>query len=251
MTPERLRDKYNGLPIEMWRCSSCEEVFTSFSSAEHCCNPVEISPGPALVFHGDSTETAWIETYTGRRFDLLDPEPDQVSIIDIAHSLAAIVRFGGHARQRISVAEHSLFVSRIVAPEIAIHGLLHDAAEAYIGDITRPMKALLHDGAELEERILQVIYEKYGLDRTGIHAWGPRIKAADNIALKLEAQAYMHSGGSTWSPWFQSIEVPPGLTLPAPVGLHVAKSRFLTRFAELEPTSWDCEPRPLEGDTDR
>lgn len=56
MKPERLRDKYDELPIEMWRCSSCEEVFTSFSSAEHCCNPVEISPGPALVFHGDSDE---------------------------------------------------------------------------------------------------------------------------------------------------------------------------------------------------
>src|SRR5690554_7094997 len=83
----------------------------------------------------------FIQTYTGRRFYPLDPNPADVCIEDIAHALSRITRFNAHINAEwYSVAEHSVHVSRIVPPEYALAGLLHDASEAYIADVSRPVK---------------------------------------------------------------------------------------------------------------
>jgi len=82
----------------------------------------------------------WMETWSGVRFYPLDPRPEEVNIEDIANALSKMCRFGGHSRQFYSVAEHSLWVSYRVPPWLALAGLLHDAHEAYVGDMIRPVK---------------------------------------------------------------------------------------------------------------
>lgn len=82
----------------------------------------------------------WILTFSGERFYPFSPAPEEVKTKDIAHALANICRFNGHTRGFYSVAAHSVHVSRLVPPEFALEALLHDAAEAYVGDMVRPLK---------------------------------------------------------------------------------------------------------------
>lgn len=84
----------------------------------------------------------WIQTYTGVRFDLLEPTPDMVRLDDIAWSLAHIRRFGGHAGA-YTVAEHSLLVAKVCPVELQLEALLHDAHEAYVGDIVSPVQGAI------------------------------------------------------------------------------------------------------------
>ena len=94
---------------------------------------------------------SWMLTHTGVRYYPLDPRPSEVSIIDIAHSLAMQCRYGGHCRDFYSVAEHSVYVSRLVPPQHALVALLHDATEAYVSDVPRPLKPYLTNYDEIEE----------------------------------------------------------------------------------------------------
>jgi len=107
----------------------------------------------------------WIQTFTGLQFSFSEPHPDQVSIFDIAHALSNTCRYAGHPNKFYSVAQHSVLVSQLVPPQYALYGLLHDAAEAYINDIPAPAKELpeLQGYKLLEDKILKVILEKYGL----------------------------------------------------------------------------------------
>ncbi|HKK06533.1 MAG TPA: hypothetical protein VKA50_11875 [Gammaproteobacteria bacterium] len=94
---------------------------------------------------------SWILTYTGRRVDLLDPDPATIEPEDIAHALSNMCRFNGHCRHFYSVAEHSWHVALLVSRENALQGLMHDAAEAYVADITRPLKPYLTNYAAFRE----------------------------------------------------------------------------------------------------
>lgn len=91
----------------------------------------------------------WIQTHTGRAFDLLAPRAEDVDIADIAHALSRINRFSGHTHgEPYSVAHHSMLVADLLAswgapPAIVREGLLHDASEAYYGDVTSPVKRAL------------------------------------------------------------------------------------------------------------
>ena len=118
----------------------------------------------------------WTQTASGKPFDLIEPLEEQINIDDIAISLSNTCRFNGHLKwaanhsrvQHYSVAEHSYWVSRYVPQEIALEGLLHDAAEAYIGDISRPLKELIHDAiAPIENEINRVIRRKFKLTTAG------------------------------------------------------------------------------------
>jgi len=80
----------------------------------------------------------WIQTYTGKRFWPLDPRPEDVDILDIAHSLSLLCRFTGHTSSFYSVSQHSILVAQEVPKRLRLWALFHDAAEAYIGDIARP-----------------------------------------------------------------------------------------------------------------
>jgi len=108
----------------------------------------------------------WMYTYTGVQFTPLSPDPAQIKIEDIAHALAGINRYNGHTRQYITVAQHSYLVSYDVPECDALWGLLHDAAEAYLGDCISPLKhhtAYGQDYQKHEARLMLAICERFGL----------------------------------------------------------------------------------------
>lgn len=105
----------------------------------------------------------WLQTYTGKAFWPLDPRPEDVDIMDIAHSLAMQCRFNGRCKQFYSVAEHSIITAKFCSPENRLWGLLHDASEAYVSDVPRPLKPFIKGFKEIEDRITQVIAERFGL----------------------------------------------------------------------------------------
>lgn len=105
----------------------------------------------------------WIQTYTGRQFWPLDPRAEDVDVIDIAHALSMQCRFAGHCLHFYSVAEHSVHVSRAVSAASALLALLHDAAEAYLVDVPRPVKPFLAGYKEAEARIMRVVCAHFGI----------------------------------------------------------------------------------------
>lgn len=105
----------------------------------------------------------WMQTASGGAYWPLDPRVDEISIEDIAHALAHICRYGGHCRKFYSVAEHSVIVSRLVPQEHALVALMHDATEAYCGDIVRPLKRDLTGYAAIERSNWLAIAERFDL----------------------------------------------------------------------------------------
>lgn len=106
---------------------------------------------------------AWLQTYTGIAFPIFDPQVEDIEIEDIAHHLSFNCRFNGAVTDFYSVAQHSVLVSQQVPEEDALWGLLHDAAEAYLGDLITPVKATLAQFHWAEMKILNKVAEKYGL----------------------------------------------------------------------------------------
>lgn len=108
---------------------------------------------------------SWVITLSGNRFNILDPQPEQVKIEDIASSLARQARFNGHTRFFYSVGQHSCLGAEVSpTKDIAIQMLFHDATEAYIGDLVSPVKALLPDFEIIESRIHWAISQKFNLE---------------------------------------------------------------------------------------
>lgn len=166
----------------------------------------------------------WIQTFTGKAFYPLDPVVADIDIEDIAHALAHQCRYGGHCRQFYSVAEHSVLLSQSVAPEHALWALLHDASEAYLVDVPRPVKAELREYREIEDRLLAAIAARFGL----VSAIPPAVHEADRRILTDEAAQLMRAPPMAWS------------TQAEPLGVRVkcwapkkAEQWFLFRYAYL------------------
>ncbi len=156
-----------------------------------------------------------IETFTGRRFYLLHPEDSDIQLVDIAHALSQICRFAGHSSHFYSVAEHSVRVAAIVPKEIKLAALLHDAAEAYMGDISRPLKTILRDRMDfdaIENRIQAAIDDHLRVDPVA----DVRVRWADNVLLRTEGLDLMNNSDE-WH-W--------------PVGLHPLKERIIPWTAD-------------------
>jgi len=134
-----------------------------------------------------------IVTYTGKSFDLLNPTPNMVCIEDIAHALANICRYTGHVREFYSVAQHCVLMAKADLPGGPLQRLLHDAGEAYIGDITSPWKQCLivHDFdvsvKEWELKIQKIIGLALGIDLN--HS--TKVKEADNRMYFTEVRDLM------------------------------------------------------------
>jgi uncharacterized protein len=172
---------------------------------------------------------AWIETFTGRRFYVLDPRAQDVSIDDIAHALSMICRFTGHVREFYSVAEHSVRTSYACLPEDALWGLLHDASEAYVSDMSRPLKhtpEMLHY-REAEHRIMNVIADHFGLD----HQEPASVKLADSRLLLTEKRDLMPASPK-WTGWGLG-ELRPLERNIHPMVCSEAEFSFRRRFKEL------------------
>lgn len=192
------------------------------------------------------TDTPWIQTYTGKAFDLLDPRPEQIDVVDIAHALSQICRFTGHTRAFYSVAQHSCLVAEIArdlwraaewhhpCPEIvSLAALMHDASEAYAGDVSSPLKrAMRGEGTVseydvLEARIQTRIAERFGYDRVAV-GYGDLIKRADMIALATEHAALFD--GKTPRSW--GFELPqPWPYKVEPWSSNMARREFLNAFS--------------------
>jgi hypothetical protein len=146
-----------------------------------------------------------VETFTGRYVDTKFPKPDMLCLEDIAHALSNTCRYGGHCQEFYSVAEHAVLVSKRLERQGAslayqLGGLHHDDAEAYLGDIPRPMKKLLGRAYEiLTERFDKAIVKALELPFSHQFLHDPVIKSADNWLLFVEAKHLLPSKGINWA----------------------------------------------------
>lgn len=145
----------------------------------------------------------WIQTYSGRMFRPFAPLAADVELVDIAHALAYTGRFGGHAERFYCVAQHSLHVSELVrdlgqGTAAELEALMHDAAEAYIGDMMRPIKVAMPEFKALENSILTVIAERFHMRPPARWAHAA-IGLADEIALATEARDLMKRPPAPWN----------------------------------------------------
>jgi hypothetical protein len=113
----------------------------------------------------ENKTTDWIQTFTGKQFFPLEPDIELIDLMDIAHALSLQCRFAGHCRHFYSVGQHSLIVASLAPPEYILEALLHDAAEAYLGDISRPVKAFMRDYRFAEFRLRLAIEERFSLKK--------------------------------------------------------------------------------------
>lgn len=125
-----------------------------------------------------------IRTFNGKYVDVFNPDIDTIDIIDIAHALSNTCRFGGHTYQFYSVAQHSAQVASLnmVPDELKLTALLHDATEAYMCDIPRPIKRNLQEYKKVEDKLMEYIAKKFNL----VYPFPDIIKAADNYMLEFE-----------------------------------------------------------------
>lgn len=172
----------------------------------------------------DARRGNWQQVFTGRQFWPIDPRADEVDIRDIAHALSLQCRYAGHCERFYSVAEHSVLVSHVVPRELALMGLLHDATEAYVIDVPRPLKPFLTGYAEIERNVWIAIADRFGLP----HDMPREIKDADNAVLLKEAEEIMKPHPAPWCIPGRPAKVK--INCLAPGG---AERLFLARFNEL------------------
>ncbi|WP_207388211.1 hypothetical protein [Lichenihabitans psoromatis] len=137
---------------------------------------------------------ATILTSTGRYFDFERPDLSDIQTGDIATGLSNICRFGGQTAAFYSVAQHCVLASHIVPPADAFAALMHDAAEAYLGDVTSPLKRLLPDYRVIESRVEAAIATRFGLTLP----WPESVKMADLRLLRTERRDLMSGAGGEW-----------------------------------------------------
>ena len=107
-----------------------------------------------------------ITTYTGLKFDPMNPQLETLDIRDIAHALSLTCRGNGHVKQFFSVGQHCIMCAREAAARgysrrVILGCLLHDASEAYMSDVPRPFKEMLHEYVKLEDKLIDLIYQRF------------------------------------------------------------------------------------------
>lgn len=164
----------------------------------------------------------WMQTFSGRQFWPLDPDPALIDIVDIAHALSNACRFAGHVTRFYSVAEHCVLMSMMVSPAAQRWALLHDASEAYLVDVPRPVKPFLPGYREAEDAVMRAVCARFHLEMPA------EVKEADNRILSDERAQAMAPCIVDWN-------------LPGPpLGVHIgfrspveAKHAFLAQFHAL------------------
>lgn len=170
---------------------------------------------------------AFIQMHSGKAMYFLDPKPEDVDIEDIAHTLSLLCRFGGHCNEFYSVAEHSVRCA-INAPEkYKFEALMHDATEAYLVDMPRPIKQVMSQYKDIENRLDLVIREKFGM----LMSMPPEVHYIDNAMLATEKRDLMNPSEKPWADL-----PPPYETKIYPWPPSLAKKMFLNHFDTLYKT---------------
>jgi len=167
----------------------------------------------------------WIVTSTGVRFELLAPTVEMIHLEDIAHALSNVCRFGGHTHVHYSVAQHSVLASHLVPPADALYALLHDATEAYIGDMVSPLKQVIPQFREVEHRLWSAICRRFELPEQ----MPVSVKRADLMMLAREREDLLPAG----EPWalLEGVELPSEPIRPW--GQRRAEIEFMHRFLKI------------------
>lgn len=188
-------------------------------------------------------ENPGIFTYSGLRLDFVDPQQEQINIKDIAHGLSALPRFTGQLARpgglSYNVAQHSLQVSRLIkqlggSPVDQLWGLLHDASEAYTGDCNAPLKSLLPEFKEIENRLMRVILSKFNLK---IDIKPEIVHRADTLALISEIHSF-HCFGMRMKYKLSALAY---VEFLKPEPMDVSEKYFLDRFYELDLEIFQCQ----------
>lgn len=165
-----------------------------------------------------------IRLRSGAYFDLADPQPDQFTIEDIAGALSKICRFGGQCDKFYSVAEHSYHCS-MFCEAMPLACLLHDAAEAFVGDMVKPLKIMMPAYSEVERRVEAVIAAKYG-----VNFYHPAVEKVDHAMLIAERRALFSKDSVTWAGENTVTVIYPSFSCWLH---HDAEVMFIRRFFEL------------------
>jgi len=182
---------------------------------------------------------------SGRYFHFNDPSNSEFTIEDVAHGLSHVCRFGGHCREFYSVAQHSMIASCIVPENWALRTLMHDAHEAFIGDMPSPLKVLLPDYRRIESEIQAAVLARFGIPfgigRDGQVVLGGWVKQADLILLATERRDLMPEGPAGDDEWACLQGIRPLDIRIEPMSPHIAREKFLQRWHQLT--------RPQNADT--
>jgi hypothetical protein len=179
----------------------------------------------------------WLQTYTGKKFWPLDPSPDDVCICDIANALAKLPRFNVTVPFSYSVASHCLSMATAAytcqySPALQLWALLHDAAEAYLGDIPRPVKNCIPQIREVEEKVLRAVAWRFNME------WPmpEKIKELDDVLLAMEARQFLPV---TWLDDWNLVDLSVPLDLTAAMHGDVFET-FLEEFERLSGQKAEC-----------
>ena len=189
-------------------------------------NTNEVRKGLLGMKNKNKTDN-FLHTYTGLCINIVNPKKREINIEDIAHALSNVCRFGGRVNKFYSVAEHSVRVSHLCEKEHALWGLLHDASEAYLVDIPRPIKKLdqMSGYMELESMFMNVVCEKFNLDSKMPEI----VNMADNILLATEKRDLLNQNEVL----DKGNDIQPLEKIIKPWSPKKAKRKFLKRFEEL------------------
>lgn len=168
----------------------------------------------------------FIQTCRGNYFNFENPEEHAFIIEEIAHALSHICRYTGHVGTFYSVCQHSYLASFLVPRELALDALLHDASEAYLGDVSTPLKSLLPDYRKIEARVEIAIAKYFGLR----YPMPPEVKRADIQLLMTEKRDLMPKNERDNTLW---PDVKPLEFEIVPLSPEEARARFLGRYKEL------------------
>jgi uncharacterized protein len=187
---------------------------------------------------------AWIETFSGKRFHLLEPQPEDIDIVDIAHSSSLQCRWTGHCKHHYSIAQHAYYCSFLVPEPEALEALMHDSPEAYISDLSRPLKHYTPAGQayrDVEDKIQAVIEKKFDLISLADCKW---VKIADNQMLHNEKQQLMNPEVAWDDDWLKgqnALEKNGASFLIEQWSPGYAETMFLKRFKELYDRRNQCQ----------
>ncbi len=176
-------------------------------------DPVKTIIGPTIALHG------------GGYLDFLDPDSCEFTIDGIAHGLSMVCRFAGQTKYFYSVAQHSVLVSRIVPPEDALAGLMHDAPEAFLGDVTRPLKMLLPEYRPVYKRVEESIFCRFNIP----NPLPQSVKDADLAMLAIEQIRLMGHKEE----WATTEGVKPANITWRCLSPEFAKQEFIARYSEM------------------